>query len=154
MNEIARTVPRTDTNRGDGSICTCFKLRRATRRVTQIYDRHLQPTGLRITQYGLLARLRSRPLNMTELAERMGMDRTTLTRNLRPLERLGYVAVDAGQDRRTRSVTITDEGRAAAAAALPHWRDAQAAVREALGDVLTDDLHGLLDRAFAGLPAD
>ena len=139
---------------GGGSLCTCFMLRRATRRVTQIYDRHLQPTGLRITQYGLLARLRGGPLHMTELAERMGMDRTTLTRNLRPLERLGYVAVDPGEDRRTRSVAMTEAGRKAAADALPYWRAAQKAVREALGASLTDELHGLLDRTFAELPAE
>ena len=145
----------TGAPRGDGgSLCTCFKLRRATRRVTQIYDRHLQPTGLRITQYGLLARLRGGPLHMTELAERMGMDRTTLTRNLRPLERMGYLAIDPGEDKRTRSVAITAAGRAAAAEALPYWKDAQASVRDALGTALTDDLHGLLDRAFAGLPAE
>lgn len=154
-NAGSDTGSGTATPRGEGgSLCTCFKLRRATRRVTQIYDRHLQPTGLRITQYGLLARLRGGPLHMTELAERMGMDRTTLTRNLRPLERLGYVAVDPGEDRRTRSVLLTDTGRAAASAALPYWREAQAAVRAALGAPLTDDLHGLLDRAFAGLPAE
>src|SRR3546814_19389843 len=110
--------PYTTLFRSDGgSVCTCFKLRRAARRVTQLYDRHLQPTGLRITQFGLLARLRVEPLQMTALAERMGMDRTTLTRNLRPLERLGYVTVDPGEDRRTRTVAITSEGRAAFSAA-------------------------------------
>ncbi|MFN4091028.1 MAG: MarR family winged helix-turn-helix transcriptional regulator [Alphaproteobacteria bacterium] len=143
------TAPR----REDDSLCTCFKLRRATRRVTQIYDRHLHPTGLRITQFGLLARLRAAPLHMTELADRMGMDRTTLTRNLRPLERLGYVAVDPGEDRRTRTVAITPVGRLALSAAAPRWREAQAAVREALGPTLTEALHGLLDRAFADLSA-
>src|SRR5690606_9521355 len=73
----AATGSRSETPRIDGAPCTCFKLRRAARRVTQVYDRHLQPTGLRITQFGLLARLRGGPLGMTQLAERMGMDRTT-----------------------------------------------------------------------------
>lgn len=150
----AATGSRSETPRIDGAPCTCFKLRRAARRVTQVYDRHLQPTGLRITQFGLLARLRGGPLGMTQLADRMGMDRTTLTRNLRPLERLGYVTVDQGEDRRTRSVAITQAGRTAFAAALPCWSAAQTAVRATLGQTLTEDLHGLLDQAFAALPAE
>src|SRR3546814_20022664 len=91
MSDMQPHHDRAEASRIDGgSVCTCFKLRRAARRVTQLYDRHLQPTGLRITQFGLLARLRVEPLQMPALAERMGLYRTPLTRNLRPLERLGY----------------------------------------------------------------
>src|SRR3546814_19892764 len=90
MSDMQPHHDRAEASRIDGgSVCTCFKLRRAARRVTQLYDRHLQPTGLRITQFGLLARLRVEPLQMTALAERMGMDRTTFNRTLRPLGRDG-----------------------------------------------------------------
>ncbi|MBF2006109.1 MAG: MarR family transcriptional regulator [Chlorogloeopsis fritschii C42_A2020_084] len=88
-----------------GLDCTCDRLRKLTRRVTQIYDWHLQPSGLRITQFSLLATLgAAKSVSVTELAEALGMDRTTLIRNLRPLERSGYLTVDAGSDRRSQKL--------------------------------------------------
>src|SRR3546814_9185045 len=93
MSDMQPHHDRAEASRIDGgSVCTCFKLRRAARRVTQLYDRHLQPTGLRITQFGLLARLRVEPLQMTALAERMGMDRRSEehTSELQSLMRISY----------------------------------------------------------------
>jgi DNA-binding MarR family transcriptional regulator len=109
--------------------CVCFAVRRAARAITQHYDRHLRQAGLRTTQFSMLAVLsggEAQPVN--RVARRLGMDRTTLTRNLRPLIDRGYVAIEAGADSRVRLVRITPDGAAAAAAALPHWRRAQRAM--------------------------
>ncbi len=77
--------------------CTCAAVRRLARRITHVYDRHLAELGLRITQYSLLSNVRARPgLPMGDLAQRMGMDRSTLTRNLRPLVAAGWVRTGRG----------------------------------------------------------
>lgn len=105
--------------------CVCFAVRRAARAITQHYDRRLRATGLRVTQFSVLAVLsHGEPRPVNRVAARLGMDRTTLTRNLRPLVDRGYVTVDSGDDARVRLVRLTPQGRAAAAA-LPHWRRAQ-----------------------------
>lgn len=114
--------------------CMCASVRRAGRALTNLYDDILAPSGLRVTQFSLLAHLaRVDETTVTRLAEVRAMDRTTLTRNLAPLERDGFVTVGAGADRRTRVVRITVAGRAAMERALPLWREAQAHVAAALG---------------------
>ena len=130
--------------------CTCFRLRRLTRRVTQHYDSHLARAGLRVTQYSLLGMLlRADSLGMSELAARMEMDRTTLTRNLGPLQGAGWVEVTRGKDARSRAVRLTDAGRSAWDKAKPHWRLAQDELNAALGAEAMIDLHGLLDDSLA-----
>ena len=107
----------------------CFAVRRAARVITQHYDRHLRPAGLRVGQFTVLAVLSDgEPVPQHRVAKRLGMERTTVTRNLRPLLDKGYVEVRAGDDARVRLITITARGRAAAAAALPLWRRAQRAI--------------------------
>ena len=129
--------------------CTCFRVRRAARRVTQLYDHFLAASGLRITQFSLLANLRhAGPLTMTELADRMAMDRTTLTRNLRPLQRQGLVAVAVGDDRRRRLLTVTPAGERAYRSGIGQWSKAQAAVQEELGADTVRELHRLLERTM------
>ena len=114
--------------------CTCFGLRKAARAVTQMYDRALRPTGLRATQISLLiATDRAGPRGVAELAEMMVMDRTTLTRNLKPLLDRGLLEHVASADRRRRPIAITPAGRAALVQALPHWREAQARMADGLG---------------------
>ncbi len=114
--------------------CTCFNLRKAARAVTQAYDEALKPSGLRSTQMALLTVVESRgPSAITELAEELVMDRTTLTRNLRPLMDRGLLEVVAGADRRQRPVAITAEGRAKLAEALPLWREVQSRLADRLG---------------------
>ncbi len=126
--------------------CTCFRLRRATRRATQIYDRHLQACGLRITQYSLLMQLRARgPVTVSELADAMAMDRTTLTRNLKPLERAGLISAVRGRDRRSRTLSLSDEGARLLAVARPIWQRAQDEVNARLGLDTVAELHRLLD---------
>jgi DNA-binding MarR family transcriptional regulator len=117
-----------------GASCACANLRRAARAVTQMYDAMLRPVGLRATQLPLLVVLQLRDsLPMTRLAETMLMDRTTLTRNLRPLERLGLIRIVPGKDLRVREVRITARGREVVATALPLWERAQARVARGLG---------------------
>lgn len=105
--------------------CICFNLRKAARAVSRVFDEELAPVGLKNTQFSLLANLRAlSPVAVTELAERVVMDRTTLTRNLGPLERDGLVQVEPGADRRQRVVALTAAGKRKLRAALPHWERA------------------------------
>src|SRR6266853_1185276 len=110
--------------------CACTSLRRATRLVTAAYDRTLAPSGLRVTQFSILRTLgRLGPLTITRLAAEAALDRSTMGRNLDPLERRGLVRIEAGhQDQRERVVHLTAAGEAAVESALPCWRAAQARV--------------------------
>jgi DNA-binding MarR family transcriptional regulator len=118
----------------DPTNCTCFNLRKAARAVTQMYDQTLKPTGLRTTQFSLLAVIdRVGPRGMAELAEKLVMDRTTLTRNLKPLLDRSLVKHVAGADRRQHPVAITAKGRTALKQAQPYWREAQAHMAGSLG---------------------
>lgn len=111
-----------------GGACTCFAVRQAARRVTNLYDAHLAPAGLRITQYAVLSHLaRLGPQAINALAARMGTDRTTMGRTVRPLARAGLVEIAAGRDGRTRALTLTEPGRRRLQDAQPLWRAAQEA---------------------------
>ena len=114
--------------------CTCFAARRAARVITQQYERELKPTGLRVSQFTVLSVLAiAGPLALSQLAEQLGMERTTLTRNLRPLLARGWVTESAVEDGRVRLLAVTKQGTAAAHAALPRWREAQRAIARRLG---------------------
>jgi DNA-binding MarR family transcriptional regulator len=121
--------------------CACSTLRRATRAVTAAYDRALAPAGLRVTQFSVLRTLaRKGPLTVTGLAAETALDRSTMGRNLNPLERDGLVKLEVGErDHRERVVHLTAAGQAAIDAALPYWRDAQQAVASLVrfGDLVT-----------------
>jgi DNA-binding MarR family transcriptional regulator len=120
----------------------------AARLVTQRYDDALRPAGLRIMQFTLLARLHAVDrVTITELAEQASLDRTTLTRNLKPLIERGYVRVVAGKDQRERLVTVTERGRQALRAALPLWEQAQTSMTDGLGQEATSALLSLLRSA-------
>jgi len=113
--------------------CTCFNLRKATRTVTQLFDDVMQPTGLRATQFTLLAAISSTgTIAIRKLSQVLVMDRTTLTRNLKPLETKRLVKIVPGEDRRTRTLTLTDKGRKTLEKSLPFWRQAQSKVIERL----------------------
>ena len=114
--------------------CACLNVRKAARAITQLFDEVLQPTGLRSTQFPLLvvvARLREAPV--TQLSRELVMDRTTLARNLKPLESQGLLTIEAGTDRRRHLVRLTERGRQALARALPYWEQAQHQVVTRLG---------------------
>ena len=115
--------------------CVCGSLRRAARAVTQLYDEALRPTGLRITQLGILgATIAMEPITISRLAEATVTDRTTLTRNLKLLEKQGLIRVNSGNDRREREVTLTDRGREAVVKVYPLWQKAQRHVVKSLGE--------------------
>lgn len=119
--------------------------------MTALYDRELAPTGLRLTQYSLLATLRREGGNagiaVSELAAAMDMDRTTLTRSIRPLLDQGLVELGTDEaDARVRLALITASGRAAFNQAQPYWRSAQQFVNHTLGEGDVAALHEWLDR--------
>lgn len=115
--------------------CSCFNLRRTTRAVTQYYDHMLEPAGIRATQFTLLVSLgTAHARTLTEMAHSLVMDRTTLTRNLKPLEKLGFIHTVDARDRRSKAYVLTQEGRDALAKGLPLWKEAQAKMIGSLGD--------------------
>jgi DNA-binding MarR family transcriptional regulator len=115
--------------------CTAARLRRASRALSKFYDEVLEPSGLRGTQFSLLVALSlTGPAPLLRVADELGLDRTTMTRNLAPLERDGLVASVPGNDRRVRLIQLTDAGRRALAKALPLWEKAQRRVVDTLGE--------------------
>ena len=132
--------------------CTCSRLRRAGRRVTQLYDQALAPSGLTIGQFGLLAYLATTGskqgggIAIGALAEARGMDATTLTRNLKPLLAEGWV-VDGcdSADRRIRTIAISPAGRKIYRAAAPLWQRAEQHLEMRLGPETLAALNALLD---------
>jgi DNA-binding MarR family transcriptional regulator len=127
--------------------CTCFNLRKATRVVTQLFDDVMQPTGLRATQFTLLAAISATgTIAIRQLANFLVMDRTTLTRNLKPLEAKRLIKIVPGEDRRTRTLTLTDKGKKTYEKSLPVWRQAQAEVVERLTEKRWRELLRQLDR--------
>lgn len=116
------------------SSCACGSLRRATRALTQLYDDLLLPSGLRVTQFSLLCRLsRSGTSRLSELATKVLLDRTALSRTLEPLVKRGFVSIVSGRDARTREVSLTRAGEQAIRAAMPYWKRAQLRVAGVLG---------------------
>jgi len=127
--------------------CTCFNLRKATRAVTQLFDDRMRPTGLRATQFTLLAAISDTgAIAISQLSRVLIMDRTTLTRNLKPLETKRLVKIVPGLDRRTRTLALTGKGRKTLEKSLPFWRQAQSEVIERLTSKSWKKLLGLLDR--------
>ncbi|MGA8051687.1 MAG: MarR family transcriptional regulator [Burkholderiales bacterium] len=129
--------------------CTCFLLRKLTRRVTQAYDRALAPAGLTITQFSLLARLaRSEATSVSALAARMGMDRTTLVRNLKPLEASGWVRYGERGAGKSAALELSASGRTRLRAAAPLWERTQDDLEALLGPKRIAGLHALVDESL------
>ncbi|MDX2505098.1 MAG: MarR family winged helix-turn-helix transcriptional regulator [Gammaproteobacteria bacterium] len=115
--------------------CACFNVRKSARVLTRHYDEALQPLELKPTQFTILAVLSGvDTITVTDLADYMILDRTTLTRNLRPLEKQGMIQTGAGEDRRTRMISLTKKGLTKLQAAIPLWKQAQKDVTEYLGN--------------------
>lgn len=126
--------------------CTNLKLRQLTRMVTRHYDLYIHATGLKNTQYALLSYVVALgPIRPGELAKRMQMDASTLTRNLQPLAAQGWLAIGAGSDARSRLIEATEAGRSKRTEAQRAWKTAQLALNERLGVERVAALHGLLD---------
>ena len=131
------------------SPCTSFKVRSLSRRISLLYDDVLAPSGLRGTQYSLIAHARRPrggvPPSVSELAASLFTDRTTLTRNLRPLVAAGLVSIERGSDARSKAVVVTDAGEQAFREARRLWKVAQARVREIAGAQEVARLEALID---------
>jgi DNA-binding MarR family transcriptional regulator len=122
--------------------CAGFNLRRATRAISRLYDEILRPSGLQGTQYSLLVTIAvAGPAPINQIADLQVMDRTTLTRNLKPLEKKGLIEITPGEDQRTRLVALTDLGQETLAQMFPLWQQAHNRVTEMLG---TDRFNSLL----------
>ena len=139
--------------------CNCLALRQAARHVTQLYDRLLVSTDLRATQFSILARLRRKgPMTINALAADLVMDRTTLGRNILPLQRDGLIAIAPhGDDRRAKALRLTRAGTARLRRALGGWAEAQAKFETAFGPRHASTLRALLRSVAAsdlgGAPA-
>jgi DNA-binding MarR family transcriptional regulator len=133
------------------TLCTGACMRRITRRVTSFYEPYLQPVGLTLSQYSLLSNLSDTAQSLSELANRLEMDRTTLTRNLEPLLERGLVARATGEDARRRLYKLTPAGRKLRRSAYAAWKVAQQALEKALGRDLVANIHAQLDQALSKL---
>lgn len=131
--------------------CTCEGLRRLTRRMTSVYDRHLAEVGLTVGQYSLLVNIDAETLALSRLARRTATDRTTLTRSLAPLIKAGWVAVVPGDDARTRQVRLTPAGRYTVKTAHAVWQRAQDQINAALRPKRVEALHDMIDEAMTRL---
>lgn len=129
--------------------CTNFKLRQLLRAVGRHYDAELAQAGLKGTQYSLLSSVVAMaPVQPAELARNMGMDASTLTRNLRVLMDEGWILQGPGKDARSRLVDVTPAGRAKHKEAQRHWKRAQLALNQRLGTDSIVTLHGLIDHGL------
>ncbi|GGY12080.1 MarR family winged helix-turn-helix transcriptional regulator [Paludibacterium paludis] len=127
--------------------CHCGSLRQATRAVTQLYDRHLQPCGLTINQFGLLRFLDALPgTTVAAIADAMVMDSTTLTRTLAGLKQRGWIASVPGRDRREKLWSLEPDGKAVMVAAMPLWEAAQRELEARMAGV---DMETLSRTSFA-----
>jgi DNA-binding MarR family transcriptional regulator len=131
--------------------CNCFAVRSAARHVTQLYDHFLAPVGLRVTQFSILAKLKRRgPLTINALADDMMMDRTTLGRNILPLERDRLIRIEpAPFDRRAKELHLTRAGEKRLQAGLEVWAKAQARFEAGFGSKRADELRTLLRAVVA-----
>lgn len=126
--------------------CTNLKLRQLSRAVTRHYDAYVACTGLKNTQYSLLSHVvLLGPLRPGELARRMKLDASTLTRNLQPLVAAGWIEIGPGDDERSRIVRATEAGRRIRAEGQKAWKQAQVALNERLGSERVAALHALID---------
>jgi DNA-binding MarR family transcriptional regulator len=126
--------------------CVCLAVRQAARHVTQSYDQFLAPAGLRTTQYSILARLKRKgPMTINALAAELVMDRTTLGRNILPLERDGLITIEpSASDGRSKELRLTKAGDQRLEAARPRWLKAQARFESSFGSKRASELRELL----------
>lgn len=132
--------------------CTNHRLRTLLRRVSRLYDAEIAQAGIKGTQFSLLCNVAAfEPVMPSELARRMGLDLSTLTRNLGVLAASGLVAQGPGNDARSRSITLTSAGRDKQQEAKRHWKRAQLKLNDTLGAARVAALHALIDDSLARL---
>lgn len=137
--------------------CLCFRARRTARAITRLYDAALRPTGLQATQVTLMNAIALGPGGaqpMSTLADVLAIELSTLTRNLKALDKEGLVEIARSPaDGRVRLARLTGAGKRRLAKALPHWRRAHAAVIATLGEQTAGSLHEALDAAATAIGA-
>jgi DNA-binding MarR family transcriptional regulator len=143
---VIQAPPATTTADPKPELCNCLALRQAARHVTQFYDGYLAAADLRTTQFSILIKLkRMGPLTINALASHLVMDRTTLGRNIRPLEREGLIVVRTGQDdRRSKELHLTAAGAARLRTASRAWAEAQKRFEAVFGRGRASEMRGLL----------
>ena len=147
MKEQLLTYPK------QPSICNCMNVRRASRAVTQFYDEQLKSCGITIAQLSLLLRLQETDaLTISQLAQSMRIDRTTLNRNMKPLLENGLITLQQGKDSRTKLVSLTVQGRKTATQGWACWEKAQELLSAYLGKEDTAKLTALLSKLEALAP--
>lgn len=125
--------------------CYCNALRTAARKVTSLYDAALEPTGVNVAQFSLLRTVdRAGPVSLTELGRMAGLDRSTIGRNIKLLQRMGLVRVAPGADQREATVTLDKPGRDVLRRGAPLWDEAQRKIEESLGSATAIQLRTLL----------
>ncbi|SFG07217.1 DNA-binding transcriptional regulator, MarR family [Desulfotomaculum arcticum] len=134
FKEISRTM---------GKACVCFNLRKASRLLSQVYDQALKPSGIKVTQFSLMMAVAGNDgITMGKLARPLGMDRTTLSRNARLLEKKGLIEIGEGEDRREQVLNLTEKGAGLLLEAIPIWERVQKQLTEKLGEKRLDELLG------------
>lgn len=130
--------------------CACANLRRAARSITRLYNRELRSEKIEVTQFTLLMALdKTGDISQGKLGRLVGLDSTTLTRMLKPLNKRGWIQEQEGDDRRVRIIRLTTAGRAKLQHGLPHWKRAQARIEVTLGELSMRKLEMLLSRVAA-----
>ena len=126
-----------------GRACVCFNLRKASRLMSQVYDQALKPTGLKVTQFSLMVAVAgNNGITIGKLARPLGMDRTTLSRNAKLLEKKGLIEIGEGEDRREQILNLTEKGAGLLLEAIPVWEQVQKQVTEKMGEKRLDELLG------------
>lgn len=134
-----------EMSRQIGKACLCFNLRKASRLLSQVYDQALKPTGLKATQFSLLMAVAGNDgITIGKLARPLGMDRTTLSRNARILEKKGLIRTREGEDRRTQVLNLTENGAGLLLEAIPLWEQVQKQLIEKIGERQLEELLGSL----------
>ena len=125
--------------------CVCVAVRKASRRITAVYDEAVAPAGINLAQFSLLKNIRrTGPVSLTRLSDIVELDRSTLGRNVRVMERLGLVQFEHGADQREARVRLTNEGDATLDRATPLWQAAQTRINDKLGAARAAELTALL----------
>lgn len=145
---MTQAIPFLESVRHEGRLCFAEATRAANRAISNFYNERLAAADINIAQFSLLVRLYYRPdIPLSQLARELQTDRTTLSRNLRVLERSGHLRMSAGEDRRQRVAALTKKGRTSLAQAVPLWQRAQQDLRDTLGtrgwETLFTGLQGL-----------
>jgi DNA-binding MarR family transcriptional regulator len=134
----------------ESSTCNCLNLRRASQAITEVYDGILAPSGLKISQFSLIKHLKHLgPVNVSDLALKIRLDRTTLVRNLKSLEERGFITDIAAKGSRNRQLKLTESGLEVLEAAEPLWLKAQSFMEQYLNKDEVNTLTGLLSKIEA-----